>query len=489
MPKKYHITAQVMPPRFAPVPKYSMIEKEGCLGCLQCAKRECVYDVYKNRKFDPEQMIDSIDYLCKNCLRCIQGCKNQIISKMCNPDYQALGDEYWKPALISSLWDQATSGKIPVSGAGYRGPFSGPGFDSMWTDMSEIVRPTRDGIHGREYISTSVDIGRKLAQLDFGPRGELLSVAPPLVEIPVPFIFDKLPFGVMNENVRTGLVRAAEIVGTMLVIPQSDIDWKLMAHIDNIIPLITALTPIREHDAASRPQTGESLLGEIIARARMIELEDGPDVAKQMAAVKGINPSVVTCIRMPASKTVAGRVEELTRSGAEVIHIIADWQGEETCDPAETGHAAPSPRFIKEVLREVHLNLIDKALRDEVTIIAGGGIAMAEHVAKAIICGADLVGVDMALEVALECRMCKRCLHGLSCPVTIEAVDSEWAALRIRNLICSWHSQLIEVLGAMGIREVRRLRGEVGRALFFEDLEKEAFGDVRIAPDTYYSTR
>ena len=26
----------------------------------------------------------------------------------------------------------------------------------MWTDMSEIVRPTRDGIHGREYISTSV---------------------------------------------------------------------------------------------------------------------------------------------------------------------------------------------------------------------------------------------------------------------------------------------------------------------------------------------
>ncbi len=37
----------------------------------------------------------------------------------------------------------------------------------MWTDMSEIVRPTRDGIHGREYISTSVDIGRKLKELAF----------------------------------------------------------------------------------------------------------------------------------------------------------------------------------------------------------------------------------------------------------------------------------------------------------------------------------
>ena len=37
---------------------------------------------------------------------------------------------------------------------------------------------------------------------------------------------------------------------------------------------------------------------------------------------------------------------------------------------------------------------------------------------------------------------------------------------------------LIEVLGAMGIREVRRLRGEVGRAIFMEDIEREAFSDL-----------
>jgi hypothetical protein len=46
------------------------------------------------------------------------------------------------------------------------------------------------------------------------------------------------------------------------------------------------------------------------------------------------------------------------------------------------------------------------------------------------------------------------------------------------NLMGAWHSQLIEVLGAMGIREVRRLRGEVGRAIFKEEIEKEAFGDL-----------
>jgi len=33
-------------------------------------------------------------------------------------------------------------------------------------------------------------------------------------------------------------------------------------------------------------------------------------------------------------------------------------------------------------------------------------------------------------------------------------------------------------LGAMGIREVRRLRGEVGHAIVKEDVEREAFGDL-----------
>jgi len=34
------------------------------------------------------------------------------------------------------------------------------------------------------------------------------------------------------------------------------------------------------------------------------------------------------------------------------------------------------------------------------------------------------------------------------------------------------------VLGAMGLREVRRLRGEMGRAMFMRTLEAEAFADI-----------
>jgi hypothetical protein len=35
----------------------------------------------------------------------------------------------------------------------------------MWLDMSEIVRPTRDGIHGWEHIATTVEVGARPAFL------------------------------------------------------------------------------------------------------------------------------------------------------------------------------------------------------------------------------------------------------------------------------------------------------------------------------------
>ena len=74
------------------------------------------------------------------------------------------------------------SGWSEADGAGYGGAFSGPGFDSMWTDMSEIVRPTRDGIHGREYISTVVDIGRRPSRLAFDDAGRLKTQALPSIK-------------------------------------------------------------------------------------------------------------------------------------------------------------------------------------------------------------------------------------------------------------------------------------------------------------------
>ncbi len=157
---------------------------------------------------------------------------------------------------------------------------------------------------------------------------------------------------------------------------------------------------------------------------------------------------------------------ELTRSGVEILHFMADEFGR------EQGEA---PIFIKDRIKEVHLHLVKNGFRDQVTILAGGGVTMAEDLAKLIICGADAVTVDIPLLVALECRVCRRCAEGIPCPVNIAQIYPPRGEARIRNLIAGWYNQLLEVMGAMGMREARRLRGEMGRAMFFEDLEREIF--------------
>jgi hypothetical protein len=122
----------------------------------------------------------------------------------------ARGDDYWTAENITQTWYQAETGKIPIPGAGYGGKFAGEAFDGIWLDMSEIVRPTRDGIHGRETISTSVDLGRMLPALAFDSGGNLVSYLPPLASLTLPVLFNPLPFPLPGRGAVRVLALAAE---------------------------------------------------------------------------------------------------------------------------------------------------------------------------------------------------------------------------------------------------------------------------------------
>jgi glutamate synthase domain-containing protein 2 len=168
-------------------------------------------------------------------------------------------------------------------------------------------------------------------------------------------------------------------------------------------------------------------------------------------------------------------VADLTAAGAEVIRLAASDQARGMGD-AQNVH-------LKELIRRCHLKLVEVQLRDTVTLLAGGGIALAEHVAKAIVCGADAVIADIALLLALECRKCRDCREDGPCPIELSRLNVKRGAQRLVNLLGAWNNQLLEILGAMGMREVRRLRGEVGRALFLEDLERDIFAPLFARPE------
>ncbi len=456
MPPKYHIHAGQVANRFQAITRSGVIAwEEGCLKCARCVKKDCVYKVYEKRGIDSRQMLESLDSVCMDCFRCVQGCPNKLIQKGLNPSYKALGDHYWTPEIISGLWYQAEAGRIPVSGGGYGGPFSGPGYDAMWTDMSEIVRPTRDGIHGREYISTTADIGRKVMALEFDQSGALTITPPPIVEIPLPLLFDILPWSPPRKGINLALLEGARSLGTFAIIRQSEYGSAMEQYLQNMVLFVDGR--LSDIDSA------------VLSKLRLIEIPYGKEVIATQNSLKEKFPGIVTIIRMDLSPDSSENIIRLTAEGAEVIHLVADEYGLERAD---------RPLFIKERMREIHLHLVAKGVRDQITLISGGGIAMAEHVAKQIICGSDLVSVDIPLLIAMECRVCRRCKEGIACPVELDSVDTVWGAGRVRNLMVGWHNQLIEILGAMGIREVRRLRGEMGRAMFFEDLEKDIFATL-----------
>ena len=352
------------------------------------------------------------------------------------------GDPYWTPEIITQTWFMAERGKIPISGAGYGGPFAGAGFDAIWLDMSEIVRPTRDGIHGREYINTSVDVGRKPSFLSLA-AGAIAPDLPPLLELPLPVVFNPFPFPVAARSQIQAIARAAHELHTFAIITAEQWDGDL-------VPFAGSLAPrLGPSDVSRHPA--------MWMRAPYAEITGGDEIA--VAALRAARPDLIVGRYLSADDADPTLVERLVRGGAEVIHLFADEYGQ-----SRRG-------FIADAMRDIHRHLVREGIRDEVTLIASGGIATAEHVPKAIVCGADLVAVDLAALVAFGCALWADRTH---CAAEQGEFTAEWGAQRLVNLMAAWRDQLLECLGAMGMREVRRLRGETGRAIF-QPQEEAAF--------------
>ncbi len=449
MPAKYFVHTSPAANRFEPITKSGIIAwEEGCLKCAVCVKKRCVYKVYEKRGLNPRQMVDSIDNLCMNCLRCVQGCPRELIHKSVSPEYAAMGDDYWSPDIISKIWYQAQTGKIPVSGAGYPGPFTGPGFDSMWTDMSEIVRPTRDGIHGREYISTAVDLGGTARCLSLGEDGRISGPKPHVLDIPLPVLL-RAPRSVkVSPNMISGWAVAAKRLGTFLAVGAGEMEAAPKSCRPFMMPVL---------DGAAVSLNGVRILETAFSGGKAPEF------------IKSKSDAHFVCVRLPMTSGIEEKVLAAAKEGFSIIHIEASRKGSFLDDPS---------RSLKEGIMATHLKLVDAGIRDSVTILVSGGIAMAEHVPKSLICGADAVFVDLPLLVAIECRLCGRCDMDLPCPVELDKASPPWVAKRVVNLIGAWHNQILEIMGAMGIRDARRMRGETGRAMFFEELDKSTFQNL-----------
>ena len=414
------------------------------LNLAVTTSRPCVYGVFSG----PVGGFAPRPQHCVACLRCMNEYP-EFVTVSPNPQRQHLGDSYFTQALVDQITYEAETGLVPVKGAGYRGKFGGEGWDSMWTDMSEIVRPTRDGIHGREFISTSVDIGIKPDFLIFDADGDLVGTAPKTFSLPVPFIFDPPVVPSAPRPVWEIVVRAAEDIQSLVILPvQAILEHGLTG---------TAIVPsVKLQEVAE--------VAKLLFAPRLIEL-DGWNADAYRELVTAYPQSLIS-LRMPFA--FGERLLERYRQGVRVFHLTADYHG-----------GGQDESFALESTRQAHKTFVDAGTREHVTLLGSGGVIAAEHLPKAIICGLDLVAIDTALVVALQGKFIGECADRQKSRFAFPRnLTVDWGVQRLKNLAGSWRDQLFEILGAMGLREVRRLRGEVGRAMIVQDLEAEAFGEV-----------
>ena len=445
--KRYSIETRETPPKIKLPPKFLVKRYNNCMNIQECTV-VCIYGVH--RLNDDGTIAEPISELCRGCHLCVLACPKGAISVEINPEFLKLGNSYFTPDRMERIYFEAETGRVPVSGAGYGGLFAGRGFDSIWFDFSEIVRPTRDGIHGREYISTSIDIGRKLPYLKFDDNGALLSNIPKNIEVPIPMLLDA-PCTV-SKNLQLSVVKAAAKLDTFAIVRAEDFYEKLLSYTRWIIPRVKAEEIEKYTDLIDLSQIVE------------IDCHGGEDFKRLFEKVREINSSTLVSFRLPYNDKSATIAETLVDMRADIAHFYID---DKTVEQ--------NPDYIVKAIRAIHLHLVDKGVRDQITFISSGGVAEASHIPKSILLGADAVAVGLAYHIALGCRVCYG-ENRLECLVEVGNGDVEWATQRIVNMMASWRDQLLEVLGGMGMREVRRLRGEVGRAMFYEELEAKVFG-------------
>jgi glutamate synthase domain-containing protein 2 len=398
----------------------------------------------------------------------------------------ALGDLRWTDDLILATWFQAETGRAPTNGLEYRVGRSGGGFDRL----AFKTLPDASRLAAGAPVELSIPLNRRA----WDRR----------IAIPVPWYGAGMSYGSVSEQVMLARAQAAREWRTFTSTGEGGYPPSLAAYREHVITQVaTGMFGVREetiqwapivefkYAQGAKPGLGGHLLGDksTMAVARMREsvpwvslfspfpfhsVYSVEDHKKHIDWIKTVNPEALVSVKVSTPTDVDMVAVGSYYAGAHLIHVDGSYGGTGAApEVAKKNISMP----VELAIPKVHRFLESEGIRDEVVLVASGGIRTAHDVAKAIALGADGCVLGTTELVALGCTRCSNCERGRGCPFGLtttdpelsQLVEPEWGARRVSNLYRSFAAQLEELLRALGLASVQALRGRTDLLVYTRD--------------------
>jgi len=469
------------------------IDSERCMQCKRCIEN-CSYGVFREEG-------DKIAIQSRNCVachRCLAFCPRDAIEIEEKPgDYRS--HPVWTREAREAIFNQAKTGKIVLAGMGNALPYPII-FDRLLLDACQVTNPSIDPL--REPMELRTYIGKKPSSLDLRKLDngdvQLCTKLSPNLQIETPVMIGHMSYGAISLNAQTALAKAACRIGTFMGTGEGGLHESLYPYQEHMIVQVAsgrfgvdinylergAAIEIKIGQGA-KPGIGGHLPGDKVCAdiscTRMIP--EGSDAIspaphhdiysiedlKQL--VRGLKEATEwkkpVFVKIAAVHNSAAIAAGIARSGADAV-VVDGFRGGSGATPRVFRDHVGIP--VEAAVASVDAKLRQQGIRNEVSIIASGGIRESADVAKIICLGADAVYIGTSALIAMGCRVCGTCYRGTCAwgiatqkPELVARLNPEEAAVQVENLIHGWTLELAELMGAAGINSIESLRGNRDR--------------------------
>ena len=480
------------------------MDKERCISWNMPGKCSTCVEVCPNSVFSTDDMGRVYvlnDLACVGCRICIANCPNNVIH-IRPAESERFSRGLWTFQAIEEVHYKAETGKYLLRGFGTMGLM--PHFDDLVIVPAQLYPPAPKDKY-REECRMDVVIGEG-------------RVKKPL-KLKIPVMFAAMSYGAISREAKIALAIATAKMGIAACTGEGGSfpeEYYLVHGYKNeedfkhgkktykpggqlIVQWASgrwgvSIDYLNRSDAieikigqGAKPGMGGHLLGEKvteeIAKIRGIPVgtdclspcrhydiyDVKEDLKKQIELLRDVTDYEKPIIVKLGPGRVYKDVKLAAEAGADAIAIDGT-QGGTGAAPEMAIQAAGIPTIgcIPLAVRALE----DLGLRDEVKIIAMGGIRNGADAVKALALGADCVAIASAALIAMGCRVCTQCLRG-KCPYGITSQDPELrkrlqpekAAERLVNFLKAMAEEIKMLTMLSGHDDIHQLSKEDLRAL------------------------